>query len=79
MRWAVPEPIAAGWSIVGSPVRVSSGRAADGGVWFVHNWSGSDATVTVPAALTDLDSGAALDAGTTISLAPWSCLTAIER
>ena len=27
MRWAVPEPIAAGWSIVGSPVRVSSGRA----------------------------------------------------
>ena len=24
MRWAVPEPIAAGWSIVGSPVRVSS-------------------------------------------------------
>ena len=79
MRWAVPEPIAAGWSIVGSPVRVSSGRVADGGrVWFVHNWSGSDATVTVPA-LTDLDSGAALDAGTTISLAPWSCLTAIER
>jgi beta-galactosidase len=52
----------------------------DGGrVWFVHNWSGSDATVTVPAALTDLDSGAALDAGSTISLAPWSCLTAIER
>ena len=80
MRWAVPEPIAAEWSIVGSPVRVSSGRVTAGGrVWFVHNWSGSDATVTVPAALTDLDSGAALDAGTTISLAPWSCLTATER
>ena len=79
MRWAVPEPIAAGWSIVGSPVRVSSGRVTDGGrVWFVHNWSGSDATVTVPAALTDLDSGAALDAGSTISLAPWSYLTAMR-
>ena len=80
MRWAVPEPVAAGWSIVGSPVRVSSGRVTDGGrVWFVHNWSGRNATVTVPAALTDLDSGAALDVGSTISLAPWSCLTAIER
>jgi beta-galactosidase len=77
VRYAVAEPIAAGWGADGTPVRVTSGRTPAGDrIWFVHNWSGSPADVTIPEALTDLDTGDALVAGSVLSLPAWSVLTA---
>ncbi|ROQ41079.1 beta-galactosidase [Frondihabitans sp. PhB188] len=80
VRYAVPQPIAAGWTR-GDTVTVASGTLPDGArVWFVHNWSASGATVTVPHDVSDLTEAdpARHLAGTEISLEPWSSLALVD-
>lgn len=70
-RWLVPEPASAGWDAAPADVvTVQSGIAGGRRIRFISNWSGQTATVTVPIASTDLESGAAVAAGTVLTLAP---------
>jgi beta-galactosidase len=74
VRWAAPDLIAD--ALIADralPVTVSSGILPDGRrAWFVFNWSGSDQSPTLSAAVTDLASGDHLSQDTQISLPAWS-------
>jgi beta-galactosidase len=68
-RWLAPEPLSAQWvTDPESPVLVQSGTTSHGRVWFVSNWSGADARVTVPVACSDLESGEALAKGGVVTI-----------
>ncbi|MGH1525510.1 beta-galactosidase trimerization domain-containing protein [Leifsonia sp. L25] len=68
-RWLVPETAATAWEAA-RPVTVSTGRAGDGTVAFVHNWSGTRHTVTVAADSIHVESGERFAAGARFTLEP---------
>ncbi|WP_426517659.1 beta-galactosidase [Diaminobutyricibacter sp. McL0618] len=70
-EWLVSSPLA-GWSGLPETVTVTSSTAPDGDrIWFLHNWSWTDAVVEVPFAVTDLLAERSYGAGETIDLGPW--------
>jgi beta-galactosidase len=71
-RWLVPTPVSTSWA--GEPQGRSltvSGTTSQGRVRFVFNWSGEHVDVTVPIAVTDLETAEAIDTGSIIPLSPW--------
>jgi beta-galactosidase len=79
--WATPAAAASGLAGAASlPVTVSSGVVADGRrAWFVFNWSWTTQEITLSLPVTDLVTGARLDAGTTLTLDDWSTRAFIAR
>ena len=70
-EWLVPSPLA-GWTGLPETVTVTSSTAPDGDrIWFLHNWSWTDAVVETPFAVTDLLAERSYGAGETIDLGPW--------
>ncbi|WP_040168039.1 beta-galactosidase [Microbacterium gorillae] len=72
-RWLVPDPIAGRWS-VSDAVSVMSGSRGSERIFFVHNWSGEAATLTLPHDVRHLESGDAVAAGFTFPLGPRSVI-----
>lgn len=72
-RHVVAEPLGADWSRSES-VTLMSGVAGGTRYFFIHNWSGQVASVTVPADMTELTAGDDVAAGTTVELTPWQSL-----
>ena len=61
-------------------VTISSGALPDGRrAWFVFNWSGDEAAITLARAVTDPITAERHAAATELSLAPWSTLTLIDE
>jgi beta-galactosidase len=80
-RWAAPAPIAA--ELVGEaslPITVSSGGLRVGGrAGFGFNWGWPSRQITLALPVTDLVTGTALAAGTTLSLDGWSTRAFVSR
>lgn len=74
VRWAVPDPIAAGLLREADlPVSVASGSLPDGRrAWFVFNWGWSPQTVELAAPARDAISGDDLADGERLTLAAWA-------
>ena len=81
VRWLVPAPIADELTTGRAPsITISSGALPDGRrAWFVFNWSGDEAAVTLARAVTDPITAEKHAAATELSLAPWSTLTLIDE
>jgi beta-galactosidase len=59
-------------AVLPAPVTVTTGAAPDGRrVHVVHNWNRDPAQVTAPRSLTDVLSGACVDADSAVPLGPW--------
>ncbi len=73
VRFAVPEAVAHAWTTTASDaVTIASGTTPDARrTWFIHNWSGQPANLTVPMTVADRVSGEQVGAGTELSLEPW--------
>jgi beta-galactosidase len=80
-RWAAPVAIAS--ELVGAaslPITVSSGSLPDDSrAWFVFNWGWPDQEVTLSLPVTDVVTGARLEAGTTLSLHAWATRAFVSR
>jgi beta-galactosidase len=68
-RWLVPESASASWSAA-SPVTVSTGRAGERSIAFVHNWSAAVHAVRVPADSIHVETGERFAAGSRFTLEP---------
>jgi beta-galactosidase len=68
-RWLVRETAASSWGTA-SPVTVSTGQAGDRVVTFVHNWSATSHSVTVPADSIHIETGERHPAGSRFTLEP---------
>ena len=68
-RWLVPSTTSGTWRTE-LPVTVSTGRSGDHSVAFVHNWSATTHSVTVPADCTHVETGEQLAAGSRFILEP---------
>ena len=68
-RWLVPETASASWSAA-SPVTVSTGRAGERSIAFVHNWSATEHAVQVPADSIHVETGERFAAGSRFTLEP---------
>ncbi|GAA1447463.1 beta-galactosidase [Leifsonia poae] len=68
-RWLVPSTASERWRTE-TPVTVSTGRAGERTVTFVHNWSGTAHSVTVPADSTLVETGEQFAAGSRFTLEP---------
>ena len=81
VRWLVPAPIADELTTGHAPsITISSGALPDGRrAWFVFNWSGDEAAVTLARAVTEPITAEKHAAATELSLAPWSTLTLIDE
>jgi len=81
VRWLVPAPIADELTTGRAPsITISSGALPDGRrAWFVFNWSGDEAAVTLARAVTDPITAENHAAATELSLAPWSTLNLIDE
>ena len=79
IRWAVPTPIATGWTR--SPTVTVASGLTDGGkrLWFVSNWSSVAATVTTPIAVTEATGGETFASGHDFSLEPWASLVLADE
>ncbi|WP_022909442.1 beta-galactosidase [Aestuariimicrobium kwangyangense] len=74
-RFAQPSPIAEAWHAP-SQITVTSGTSTTHQrIWFVHNWSWDEVTLSLPTDLeevTDLADGSTLTAGDELVLGPWA-------